>query len=197
MLYTSGTMSYNISQLQPRRNSRMTPIATAVQPLKTDAIERAEKDANDLIDRIEAALSEHGWDIDKAAPRGNAFKDGSLVYKSKMAKHRLYLAVTTYTQPTRRPGEPHIRRASPENRARFIAESRQIAAAQYDAFVAKLEAKVGTHTAAILTGNHVWGSSLLTVDLPDGRTERWTTKQIVNVSSLGKLFNQWPTRRVK
>jgi hypothetical protein len=30
-----------------------------------------------------------------------------------------------------------------------------------------------------------------------GTVERWKTQQIVNVSRLGKLFNQWPTRQLQ
>lgn len=46
-----------------------------------------------------------------------------------------------------------------------------------------------------LTGN-LWNGSLLSVVVESQATVVWETKCILNVSSLGKLFNQWPTRRV-
>jgi hypothetical protein len=68
---------------------------------------------------------------------------------------------------------------------------------QYTAFIQKLEGKVGAHTAAALDGSHVWGFSILTVTKADGTVEKWKTEQIINVSVLGKVFNQWPSRKVK
>ena len=31
----------------------------------------------------------------------------------------------------------------------------------------------------------------------DGTTHQWRTEMIINVSKLGALFNQWPTRKLK
>ena len=83
-----------------------------------------------------------------------------------------------------------------EEIARFIKNSKEEAAAQYDAFVAKLIRKIGVVETAELTGNHVWSYSYLNVTKADGTKESWKTQMIVNVSKLGKLFNQWPTRKV-
>ena len=87
---------------------------------------------------------------------------------------------------------------TPETVEKFAASARETAAAEYDAFVAKLEAKIGDDVAAAeLAGNHVWNHSTLTITRTDGSVERWRTSMIINVSKLGKLFNQFPTRKAK
>lgn len=63
--------------------------------------------------------------------------------------------------------------------------------------MAKLIGKIGPVTSATIKGNHVWGHSVLTITNPDAVVEHWKTRQIVNVSKLGKLFNQWPTRKTE
>ena len=80
--------------------------------------------------------------------------------------------------------------------AKFVDDTMRDAAAQYDAFIAKLIRKIGDFDSATLTGSHVWGYSILTVT-KGAATERWGTRQIVNQSVLGKLFNQWPSRKIK
>ena len=43
----------------------------------------------------------------------------------------------------------------------------------------------------------MWGYSVLTVTKEDGSVERWKTQQIMNISVLGLLFAQWPSRKMK
>jgi hypothetical protein len=173
------------------------PIEAAVLPLKTDAIVRAERDALALMDRIFAKMDEHGWDADKAAPRGNSRADGHIQYKTKMSIHNLYLMVTTYVHPTRGYNDPNLRKRDQAVEDRFVENAKETAALQYDMFVAKLISKIGDTKTATITGNHVWGHSILTVETADGTVERWKTQQIVNQSKLGLLFNQWPSRKIK
>lgn len=172
------------------------PITAAILPLKTDAIERAEKEARETIVRVLAAMEAAGWDLNVAAPRGDSWNDPSN-YKAKMAKHNFYNSLTTYTEAVGRPGRPNIRKRSDDAEARFIKNSREDAALQYDMFVAKLVRKIGACETATLAGSHVWGHSILTVAKADGSVERWKTQTIINVSVHGKLFNQWPSRKVK
>ena len=87
-------------------------------------------------------------------------------------------------------------RVSSKKVAKFIVDAQNEAARQYDLFVAKLVLKIGKAESATLEGNHVWDHSTLTV-VKAGNTERWNTKQIWNVSKLGKDFPQWPTRKLK
>lgn len=173
------------------------PITAAILPLKTDAIERAEKEARETIIRVRADFEAHGWNLDAVAPRGDSWRDGRETYKKKMAKHNFYRSLSTYTEPTLRPGQPNIRKASEEAEAKFISNAREDAATQYDMFVAKLVRKIGDCETATLAGSHVWGHSILTVTKADASVERWKTQTIINVSVHGKLFNQWPSRKVK
>ncbi len=176
----------------------MNAIEQAVAPLKNDAMLRAEKEAQRQIDRVLARLEECGWDVNVAAPRPNT-RMGRNEYVQQMAIHTLFLSITTHdaNKPSRRPGDPHIRVRSEANEQRFIGGAKSDAALQYDAFVCKLVEKIGEVESATLEGNHVWGHSILHVVKPEGETEKWKTQQIVNVSKLGTVFNQWPTRLVK
>lgn len=176
-----------------------TPIAQAVEPLRASAMQRAaeyaDKVANEIVSNIEA----HGWDVEKAYPYP---KSGVGRAQYAVAKVRYdmarYLTKTDTTKHTRSRhfGEPHFVVHNPERVAMFIEQARDNASRTYDAFIAKLVNKVGDHQRAELVGNHVWGYSTLTVLTPNGE-QRWKTQQIVNVSKLGKVFNQWPTRLLK
>lgn len=171
----------------------MTPIETAVAPVKADAIERAEQEAHKIVKSVEVALKIVDGDLDKAAPRPDSFRMNRRDYQNANTKRKTFSMLTT------REGFAYgenIVRMDPVRIERFIEQARLDAAAQYDAFVAKLVHKVGPHSSATLEGNHVWGHSILTVTTPTG-VQRWKTQMIVNVSKLGKLFNQWPSRKVK
>jgi hypothetical protein len=174
----------------------MNPIEQAVAPLKDAAVDRARKEATDLIERILKKLEENGWDLNLVAPNPRGTLSRQDYIRAKSIRD-LYQSVTTYTKSSRRPDEPDIRARSVDAENRFIQESVKDAAFQYDLFVAKLVKKIGPVQSAELEGNHVWGYSILTVVLTSGEVQRWKTQQIVNVSSLGKLFNQWPTRKVR
>lgn len=180
----------------------MNKIALAVAPLKQDAIERAEKEALVLIERCTKQLEEKDFDINVVAPYPRYGTYCSTAdYHYKASRHVLFMKLVSYRDksPCRRfkDKEPEYVDICPEKVAKFIQESKEDAAIQYDAFVGKLVAKIGEVTEASLLGNHVWSFSILTVTKEDGSLEKWKTQMIVNVSKLGKLFNQWPTRKVK
>jgi hypothetical protein len=174
------------------------PIEAAVMPLKEAAVDRAEQEAKKLIATVLKRLEEAGWDIAKVAPRASPQVHGyGNAYHQAASLHTLYSSVTASAVRRVFPTDPDIRKASPEAEARFIKGARHDAAVAYVGFVAKLVMKIGTVDSASLVGSHVWGYSVLTVAKADGSVERWKTQQIVNVSKLGKLFNQWPSRKVK
>lgn len=68
-------------------------------------------------------------------------------------------------------------------------------------FAAKLAGKVdraalrASVVSATISSTDLWCHSLLEVKLSDGSSQSWYTQMIINRSCLGKLFNQWPTRR--
>ena len=173
-------------------------IEAAVAPLKADAIAWAEREARGFIGRVEKELEANGWRIEIVAPfpKGNHW---TAEVQAARAKYHLYGSlvqpVSDFTM--RQPGDPYIVEMAAARTAHFVQEAMDAAAARYDAFVRKLAGKIGEVQDATLTGNHVWSHSLLTVTKPDGGKETWRTQQIVNVSKLGKPFNQWPSRKLE
>ena len=175
--------------------THMTPIAQAVAPLKADAEERARAAARTLIDKTWGELEAVGWNADAVAPAPHGRMDRA-TYKQAQARRAFVMSITVSATPTIRHGDPHVRLASEDAAARFVASCVADAAASFDAFVAKLQQKVGDHSAARMVVDGSWSYSVVEVETPAG-TQRWKTQQIINVSGLGTVFNQWPTRLMK
>lgn len=181
----------------------MNAIIAAVAPLKEEAIDRAVKEAYELIARCTKQLEDNNFDINVVAPYPRYGTYNSTAdYHHKASRHAMFMNIVKYrnTSTTCRrfdKNQPEYVDICPIRVEKFIMESKQNAAIQYDAFVAKLVEKIGDVKEASLTGNHVWNFSILTITKEDGSVEKWKTQMIVNVSKLGKLFNQWPTRKQK
>lgn len=178
-----------------------TPIAKAVEPLKVDAITRAEKDAREYILKLTAILAKNENNLTAVAPYPDSLHMGREQYQTMARRRNLFESFTNkrdkISYHARRAGEAEFVDVCPVRVERFVENAKIAAAAHYEAFVGKLVGKVGAHTAATLEGNHVWGYSFLTVTLPSGETQVWKTQQIVNCSVYGLLFNQWPSRKMK
>ena len=178
----------------------MTKIAAAVEHLRGPAQDRAEQFARAHVQRLFDELAGNDWDANATAP----FPHGNMsraAYTQARTKFYTVQQLTT-SDKARNPyvasrNSPNYRIPSEAAVERFVAEARTEAAAQYDAFVAKLEGKIGPVVEATLEGEHVWGYSLLDVTTESGERQIWKTQMILNVSKLGKVFNQWPTRKVK
>lgn len=175
------------------------PVATAVAPLKADAMQSAAEVAQQRIDHILAMLAEVNWDADKVAPYPRSSTMSRNDYLAAKRKYDLFRRLTGNANPhgCRHMHDPDFVKRDPEREARFIQEAQELAATQYELFVAKLINKIGNCTAATLQGNHVWSHSILLITKADGSTERWKTQQIWNVSKLGLHYPQWPSRKVK
>ena len=174
----------------------MNKIEAVILPLKEDAVNRATQEAQKLVDKVTADLLAAGNDFNVCAPYPKSNRCSRPAYLQGMARVQLFRSICKSRQCTHSINEPWLADVNPEYVARFLEVARQDAAADYDAFVVKLVAKIGDVDEATLAGNHVWSFSILKVT-KDGVSENWKTQQIVNVSKLGKLFNQWPTRKVK
>lgn len=173
-----------------------TAVANAVEPLRANAVARAEIFAQSIIDRTLAELAANDWDANKIAAYPSSHMSPADYQKAK-SKYALVRSLTMYVKSSRRHTEPDARLRSPENEARFIDIARKSAAFEFDAYVAKLSHKVGDTVQASIDGRTLWDGSTLSVVKADGTVERWLTNQILNVSKLGKVFNQWPTRKAK
>ena len=172
----------------------ITIIRAAVEPLRADAIARAEQRVRDWVARVEAQLAAVNNDMRAYAPfPSSAGSD----YKRKLAFRKAVESVVTYAAAYARGGEPQIVSVNAEKVERFVRDARDEASASFDAYAEKLAGKVGTIRSASICGATLWHGSTLTVETEAGEVQRWRTTQIVNVSVLGKLFNQWPTRRLK
>lgn len=171
------------------------PVALAVEPLRSQAVERAEKNAREIVDRVRQELEAAGYDLHVCAPYPAHNLHGARYY-SALSTYKLFQSLCEWRRSSGSPYEPCFADVKAEKVAAFVKESKASAALQYDAFIVKLCEKIGACKAASITGSHVWGFSLLTVEKATGR-ETWKTQQICNVSKLGKLFNQWPSRKVK
>ena len=173
------------------------PIVKAVLPLKTDAMNRAEEEAKKIVEKVTLVLLQHNNDLKLAAPYPKSWGADRETYLMQMSKYKLYASLVKWRKSSRSPSEPNYVDVDPTRVQKFIEDSKEDAAFQYDQFIMKLVRKIGEVKDATLEGNHVWGYSILTVTLLDDTKQKWKTQQIVNVSKLGKLFNQWPTRKIK
>lgn len=172
------------------------PVAKAVEPIRKDAIERAEKLALKRLAEVEESLKKCGWDCNQAAPFPYDLPAGSIPRELAADKYHFYTQVTKVISSTGKRGAPVIVQLSKEGCERFVWLQKEKAASRYDSFVAKLVNKIGACDDATLDGNHVWGFSILTVHKGKD-VEKWKTQEIVNRSVYGLYFNQWPSRKVK
>lgn len=180
-------------------NSETHPVAAAVEPLRAASLERAASESRAVIERVCGWMEPAGWDAQEVAPYPDS-RQSRLGFQQAKARYTLVRLLTEEAPRngyrSYRPNEPEPRMLCLGSVARFISSATENADTQYTAFIAKLTNKVGDVSEATLTGSHVWGHSILTVEGPNG-CERWKTQMIVNVSKLGNMFNQWPTRKVK
>ena len=171
-------------------------LTTATMGYRQQVIEGATHWANVHVKRTTQALELDGWDLNVVAPlpKSNLSRAAYLAQKSRRNSIE---ALVERVATSRLMSAPCTVRLHPGKVARYIDDARATASASVDAFVTKLSDKVGDIVSATSDGAPVWNGSILTVVKADGTVERWHTKMIVNVSSLGKLFNQWPTRLLK
>lgn len=175
----------------------MNPIEAAVAPMKAEAIARQVAKAEEMLNKAYTVLEEAGFNMDVVAPLPKSTL-GREAYKQAMARRDYFKSITTYDrrQFSRKANEPELRFPCEEAKARVLKMAEEAAAASYEAYVAKLCKKVGDCEKAEIQG-WLWDYSFLTVTKADGSVERWKTQMIINCSALGKLFNQWPTRKMK
>src|SRR5579859_292486 len=94
------------------------------------------------------------------------------------------------------PRDPKIVTEIPDAESKRRATATASANAVVDSYVHKLAGKIAKRAVSATTNGNIWDCALLTVNCYDGEVQTWKTQCILNTSCLGKLFNQWPTRRV-
>jgi hypothetical protein len=179
-------------------DTNMNPIEQAVAPHRQASIDRALEQGRKMVAGAYEQLEAAGWDLNIAAPRPLSTMRRE-AYKYAQAKENFFRRLVTPVDQTGcvrfNAPEPVIRNI--EGEKAFLADVANDASLDFDAYIAKLNAKIGECTEAKLDSGAIWNGSILTVTKADGTTENWKTKMIINVSCLGKLFNQWPTRKMK
>lgn len=173
----------------------MNQIKLAIEPLRQISIENALKSAKASIAKAHEDLLKHNYNLGSAC----RYEDfGGQVY---------YIANKFYERITRpvadgcsfSKAEYLQRKPCLESEASFLKETEESASLEFDKYVAKMISKIGEVESAELKSifdNDIWGYSFLNV-VKDGEAMSWKTQQIINVSKLGKMFNQWPTRKMK
>jgi hypothetical protein len=172
----------------------MTAIERAVEPLRQKAVAAAEDHARAVIERVRKDLEAHNWDIRSAAPYPyHSYTREGQIAKSKNSLYESLTKTHPDHRPSYIPSEPNYKVIDDDRAERYVEEMKMMAAAQYEAFVAKLVSKVGDHTTAELsTPTGVWDYSYVTIDGKDV----WKTQCIGKYSKNGKYFHQWPTRKL-
>lgn len=174
------------------------PIANAVEHHRAAAVERALTFAREFVVKATKLLEENGWDLNKAAPRPNGHMTRAGYRQAQDARNAILAIVKELPRSgIYRIDSPIFVQVTTDRVQRYYAIVRADASASFDTYVAKLTAKIGPVRTACIDSAYLWNGSVLTVGKPDGTTERWHTQMIINVSVLGKLFNQWPTRKLK
>jgi len=175
----------------------MNKIEKAVEPLRIDAMNEADKFARRQVEEVRKQLAAAENDLNKAAPHPRAWNLSRFEYMRMMQKRQLFGQVCKFREASYRINQPQFADVNEDQVATFVRHAREDASLQYEKYIAKLNNKIGPVTEAKLDGNYVWSLSYLKVTKADGTKETWKTKMIFNTSKLGKVFAQFPTRVVK
>lgn len=179
----------------------MNPIEKAVEPLKSASMEAARESASQYLAKLKDKLEAAGWDLQVAAPYPTGKESREWYLQKKTLRNNLQYLTSKDPANARysiRLTDPVMVVWDDEAEQRFINNRMKDAASEFEAYVYKLKTKVGEVVSAEMTYvSGLWYNSILTVTKEDKIVERWKTSCIVNCSVLGKLFNQWPTRKMK
>lgn len=154
--------------------------------------------------RIKEKLEEHGMDINAAFsyPKSSSYDYQSAVSTCKYA-HSIVENDPEHPHFCM-PNKPHYVIMRKDVGANFEKKAQEYAAQFITDFVNKMVAKIKEHYGNVtIASAHYAGtadpfvSSLLQITDTEGNQYKYNTICIINISKLGKLFNQWPTRKVK
>ena len=175
----------------------MNAIALAVAPLKQQAVDSAVSFAQEQINCMLKRLEEAGWDANVVNPPLRTGYYNREQYMRHQNTSNFITFITKCAQVSRRLNQPDIRVVYQEGINEYLANTARDAGADFEAYIHKLNKKIGDVTSAELGSDNVWYDSYLIVIKPDGEKQVWNTQIITNYSKYGKAFNQYPTRHVK
>lgn len=167
----------------------------ATQAIREDYVARYTEMMMVVLKRDRAGLEAVGMDAQQYAPypSGNMSRAD---YRKAEFKYRRVRSSFRGVKSCRSMREPEIvvEREDAEPRVREAA--RQAADAEIDSYLYKMTGKIGKLATKATTNGRIWDSATMIVECADGETQTWSTRCIINCSCLGKVFNQWPTRRI-
>ena len=175
----------------------MNLIANAVAPLKQQSIDSAVAFATAQVERMLNKLEEAGWDANVVNPPLRTGYYNRETYMRHQNTRNFISIITKSAKISRSPRDPDICVKDEQGIARYLEQTAKDAGVDFEAFVHKLNAKVGEVVSAELGSDNVWFDSYLVVVKPEGEKQVWNTQIITNYSKYGKAFNQFPTRQVK
>lgn len=159
-------------------------------------INAAKTRAKEFIDKRLEILKNSDWDLNKVAPVPSS-KLGRDEYMAAKNKRDLYKSITKSTTTSLRTGQPDIREPNKQMINHYIDQAAKGAEAAYRDFMEKMIKKIGKPVVdASMTGS-IWTDAILHVTTDDGEKQSWKTQMILNFSKYQKMFNQFPTRRLK
>ena len=191
----------------PNKSDNLVQLVTAaLSGVEEQIASHVAAQLNARIKRVGEKLQENGRDATKAFP-----------YPKSTMSREAYIRCLNDYEFCRRfyksiPGQrnfgindPDLKVLREDADQRVTSDAAAYAKDATRAFIAKLAGKMAKHleghpelgevTACTHTGN-MWDGSTV-IFTTKGGDVRWHTQTIINVSVLGKLFNQFPTRLVK
>ena len=171
----------------------MKTIREAVSTQRQEVVDMAKNKMARLIERHKDELMKADMKYFAYAPRPSAGRDAN--YKEKLALHLFIRQIVSVESNTPATVESVADGFNQQGIDRLIEQAGKEAAQGFEAYIKKLESKVGKYDSVDYFGD-LFSFSVLKVT-KDGVSESWKTQMIMNVSKYGKLFNQYPTRKVK
>ena len=155
---------------------------------------------------VEANLKVHEWDINECYPYPSG--DMGRTQYHQMQRRRVVAQKRTIIDTSKPiiyiPKSPTYVVMKPMLHVDIQRESVEEAEAMLESFAIKMGKKAAEHGEGRLVvaaeyhgGDNPWQSSEFVIRLDDGTKLVYYTHMIINISCLGKLFNQWPTRLQK
>ena len=208
-------LSGEILRMKPEAfRSRYTPIqntyaatAEALAPYWTAIRDNIKSKLSKGILNMYAKLEAAGWDAAVAFPypRSNMGRMSYLIAKEEYHFARRWTKSSSKHYRGMNDPEPRVMMDAEELAAAVTKQADRDATDVVRSYIHKLAAKEdelrasGTPSAEVVKAEYtgaLWSHSTMKFTLADGTVHTWKTHMILNVSCLGKLFNQFPTRLV-
>jgi hypothetical protein len=180
-------------------------LAAALEPTRSFIVERVKASQITRVKLSYEKLASAEWDLRKAFPI-NYNGWNCKAEKEAAAFAKSYTKIPNGWVSNCRPNSPEPRVAFSEKEIEKRAEAFAVkyAADVLNSYAGKLAAKAEKFTEGAEVksieykgGGDPWGHSFVTVNLANGNKFTMKTQIILNVSCLGTLFNQFPTRLMK